>query len=954
MRAARFLIILLVLAAILAALAFVFRLPIAGWAARQAMAAAGLENPSARATALTFSGARLEGVAAGPEGARDFSFEAIEADFSLRRLFAEKKVEALRAGPGVVRVRVDEAGGASVAGFETGGDRGDGGGVALPFDRLLLRGVVLAVTAPDGEAAGTVDAEYDIGQGGAGAITLEAEHFAWSNIRLADLKATATANLSADGKMTFAAELTGAAEAPGAAIRNVAAKIEGEASSWRDAAAGAAEKVSGKARVSFSAPDIEIRDAKAQSLMSASATQTVFGENVQEAALSGAFDVALSGGGLAVRLDGGAPLTLETPDGASLALTPQGDAPFVSLTGEKQTASFRFVLAGGGATMSGGVDAMREGANWRLAAPVEIGEFAAGALALGASRVDVSAVSDGGRIDADIAVKSGLKRAKIGRLTISEAPFSGSFAVNADMTAQRASIASKSECFAVDRGRGAIEEQNLDMRFTAMSLCNGGGPLAEITWAGDPAVSLSGEVSAADAAIRFGETHAKGRPPAIRFDAAYSPAVKTTAIKGEASGGAMTLNEAIVLSGVAGDFDFSLDAETMRAAASIDRLRIAQHLAEEGALPFFSPVAAAGEASLEGDDARFSYVLTTPEGRRIGEGAGAHDMASASGETVLSMDGTQFRPDGLQPNRLSPLLKGIVDAAEGGLDGSVRFGWSPGGVTSGADFHFNSISFGGPTRAVTRTSDVAGDVRLTALFPLATDGAQTITVGGVDLDALQLEAGAITFELPGDDTLHLVSAEFPWFGGVLGVYEATASFAGEAMIPLRAQDIDLKQILDYVNVAGLSGEGVLQGSLPLVFRDGRAFIEDGFIESVGSGVIRYAGAATEQAASEGGGAKIAFDMLKDLRYRSMKVTVSGPLDGRLEFDMEFVGTGEMVLPQQGLNPGGQGRLPVLYRITLDAALIDLLQQALLSTDVRLQIQQSVSGGKGGEPQEPEP
>lgn len=940
MRAARFLVVLAVLAAALAALAFVFRLPIAGWAVRQAMAGAGLENPSARATALTFSGARLEDVAAGPVSARDFSFEAIEADFGLRRLLAEKKVEALRAGPGVVRVRVGEAGRTTVAGFEMGGGGGTGGGVALPFDRLLLRGVVLAITAPEGEAAGTVDAEYDIASGGAGAIALAAERFTWNNIRLADVSGKASADLSADGKMTFAAEFEGAAETPPAALRHVAAKIEGEASSWRDAANGAAEKLAGKARVGFSAPGIELRDARTQSLMSASAAQAVFGEDVHEAALSGALDLEFSGRALAARIAGGEPLTLATPGGASLVLTPQGTAPFVAVAGEKQTASFRFALAGGGANASGGVDAMREGAAWRLAAPVKIEEFASEALSLAGSRIELSATSGGKEIEADVAVKSGLKRAKIGRLTISDAPFSGSFAVKADMTAQRASIASASGCFAVDRIHGEIKEQDLDMRLAAMTLCNSGGPLAELSWAGDPSVALSGAVSAKDAAVRLGETRAKGRPPAIRFEAAYSPAVKTTAIKGEAADGAMILNEALVLSGVAGEFDFTLDAETMRAAASIGRLQIAQHLAEQGALPFFSPVAAAGEASLEGGDARFSYVLTTPEGRRLGRGEGFHDMLKARGETVFSLGDIVFTANGLQPNRIIPLLKGIVDAAEGGADGTVRFGWSPGGVTSSGEFSLNNVSFGGPTRAVTRTSAVSGVVRLTNLMPVTTDGLQTIEVGAVDLDALQLGLGVITFELPGDDSVHIAKAEFPWFGGSIGVYGATAQLTGEAVVPLRAASVDLAQVLSYVNVEGLSGEGQFTGELPLLFEEGRARIENGYFQSEGPGVLSYEGKGTDAASSGNDQAQVAFDLLRDFRYDSMKVTVGGPLDGRLDFVVALAGTGQLTVPKQPFIGAKKTRVPVRYTISLDAPLTALLNQARLSQDIRLQIEKA--------------
>jgi hypothetical protein len=593
-----------------------------------------------------------------------------------------------------------------------------------------------------------------------------------------------------------------------------------------------------------------------------------------------------------------------------------------------------------GVDAAGAADIEQNGGVWRIAAPLVVDAFDNGDLSLGGALLDVIATVQGERIGVDAAIKSDIRKATVGRLTITDAPFAGAFRIDADLTAQSATVVSKDDCLAIERLKGRFADQDLDLNLTDVAVCNADAPLAEILWTGETAVMLAGDASAKDGRLRFGETHAAGRPPAIRFDGAYHPARSSTTLSGEISGGAMTLNDALDLSGAAGSFDFTLDADAMRANASLSRLRIAQHLAEAGSVPFFSPVAASGEAALAGDRTRFSYVLTTPEGYRLGAGEGAHDMAAARGETVLSIENAIFHPDGLQPNRLSPLLKGVVDAAVGAMDGSVRFGWSRDGVTSGADFQFKNISFGGPTRAVTRTSGFNGDVQLTALSPLTTAEPQTITVGAVDLDALQLASGVISFEFPGDESVRLVSAEFPWFGGALGVYEATAKFTGEAMIPLRAQNIDLKQILDFVDMEGLSGEGILTGELPIVFEDGKARIEKGMLRSEGPGAIRYRGAAGEQAAAAGGDAKIAFDILRDLRFNSMEVVVNGPLDGRLDFKMKFEGAGDVTVRSQDVK-----NVPVLYRINLDAALLDLLRQANLSRDFQLQIERAQSGGE---------
>ncbi len=939
MRTARILAIVLLLAAIPVALVYVFRLPLAGWAVRSAMASAGLEAPQARVTALTFDGARLQDVAAGPEGARAFSVAAIEADYHWRRLLSEKKIDALRAGPGEVRLNVDEAGGVSLPGVVAGGGSGEGG--ALPFDVLSLRDVALIIDGPAGRATGVINADYDIGKGGAADIALAADRFMWNAVALANAQAAATLTLSADGQALFGADFTGDMEIAGASARGVAVTLKGDAVSWRDIATGALDKLAGAARVEFSAPNIELGEAQTASLTSLSQVETVFGGQVHRAALNGALDTTFSDGEISVTIaDGAGPLALTTPEGASLSLSAQGSAPLYARNGSRDSGSFSFALASDGVDANGAVDFERNEGAWRLAAPVEIAEFISPALSLDGSRIDIAATSDGQNIEADLAVKSGLRKAAIGRLTIDDAPFNGAFRINADMAAQRATIVSKSDCFAIDRGHGRIAEQDLDIRLAGVTLCNAEGPLVVYTWTGETACTISGELSAREGSLKLGQTYAKGRPPVVRFDAAYHPARNTTAIKADLISGAMVLNDALDLSSVIGRFDFTLDAEDMSASASVDRLRVAQHLADKQALRLFAPVSAAGKGTLKGDKSEFTYTLTTPEGYRLGAGIGVHNMKTARGETVITAENLTFTPAGLQPNRISPALKGIVDAAGGVMDGVVRFEWAPDSVRSSADFEFENISFGGPTRAVTRTKNLNGKVQLTDLLPLTTNGVQTITVAGVDLDALQLERGVMEFSLPGDDTFVLQRGEFPWFGGTIGVYDAKASFTGQAEIPLRAQNIDLKQVLDYVKVEGLSGEGVLSGSLPLVFEDGKARIVQGLLKSEGPGAVRYKGAASELAAQAGENADIAFDFLRDLRYTSLEVTVDGALDGALKFGMRFEGAGDVTIRNGVLKD-----VPVLYRINLAVENIDLLRKANLANAVKMQIQRELSGQK---------
>ena len=131
---------------------------------------------------------------------------------------------------------------------------------------------------------------------------------------------------------------------------------------------------------------------------------------------------------------------------------------------------------------------------------------------------------------------------------------------------------------------------------------------------------------------------------------------------------------------------------------------------------------------------------------------------------------------------LAPLLEGVVSNASGVATGVLKFSWASSGVRSSGDFALAGVSFNGPTLAVTRTNGLTGEIAFESLAPLKTKGVQTITIGRVDLDALKLDQGEMTFELPGDETIRIVKAEFPWFGGRIGAYETTAPLGGQSAV----------------------------------------------------------------------------------------------------------------------------------------------------------------------------
>lgn len=933
MRAVRFIVLVLAVLAVLVAAAFLLRHQIVGGVIRSAMASAGLENPKATVSALSLSRIELRDVAAGPQGGEGFRFGRIEATYDWRALLSDRRVKTVTAGPGAINVQLGADGGVSLPGVMLGG--GGSGGGALPFDKLTLDDVALTVAGQEGEARGAVSGAYDAASGGAAKLSLAADRFGFGKGVLEAADFSADIILEADGRAHGAGAFNGDIVIGAGALRDIALTFDGAGSSWRDVAEGARDAFTGEAMIALRGATASVDEIEALAALTQEQNALIFGTPVTTLTASGDIGLVLSAEGLSVSA-GEDPLSIRADNGAALEFTPVEDAPLYSGAGETAEAGFVFELSGAAVSALGSVSA-RQGENgWLVFAPVRIGEYRSPALSMDDASAMIRLTANEASIVGDITTTTNLRALSIGRFSVADAPLTTDFAVVVDRAAKTTTLSlPQGRCIRSDRARFALEGQDTEASFKNMRLCGGDAPLAVIDWSGPLHTDFSGALAADEIRYRLGQTRISGAPPMIGFSGDYNPALHQTLMNGTMNGGALTFNDFLNLTAAQGHFDFSLDSSMMRANGWIDSVRIVQNMEA----PLVAPVIGSGDLRLEGDKAAFRYTLKSTGGAKLGVGEGSHDVASAKGQTVFTFDRLEFQKRGLQPEKLAPVLRGVVGATTGAAKGVATFAWSPGELTSKASIAFEDITFVGPTRIVEMTSGLNGEIAFSQLWPVATEGVQTVTIDSIGFYVpVPLKNGTVSFDLPGDETLHVHEAEFPWFGGALGVYEADMSIAGDrASIPLRADDIDVSQVLEFVDVEGLTGDGVLSGVLPLVVENGKAKIVGGVLTSNGPGFVSYVGQAATQASAAGEQPKTAFDLLRDLRYTSLKVTVDGPLDGRIDFRMEFNGEGTLHRNRQDV------RVPVNYRITLDAALLELLNQAALSRDIKLQIERAISG-----------
>lgn len=150
----------------------------------------------------------------------------------------------------------------------------------------------------------------------------------------------------------------------------------------------------------------------------------------------------------------------------------------------------------------------------------------------------------------------------------------------------------------------------------------------------------------------------------------------------------------------------------------------------------------------------------------------------------------------------------------------------------------------------------------------------------------------------------------------------------EQSLPLEIQQIDLGQLLALFKVQGLSGSGQLDGVLPLVYRDGGVEINDGQLNSRGSGTLKYAPALSIPD-------NLGLLALRDFHFRQLGLHAWYAGDGAYR-------TQAML---EGNNPELYNGYPIRFRLNINGALPGLFRSALFSGDFNRHILEQLQSGK---------
>ncbi len=915
---------------------YALRKPIAGAAVERTLAGLRIENATVKVSAVSLSRLSLAEVKAGSSKAEPgLSLLDVAIGYDWRALLFDRKIKSIAIGSGRLAATIDEQGVLDVAGWSPNPDAPP---APPPFNTLSIDGLNIHFSFPGGSAAVELDGTIDVESGGGINVAVTSDRVKFGAVTFSEWSGSASAGLKPGGSIEVAGAAKSDIATPLGVARGVDAKLSASLASWRGFVGDGPRGLLGRATAAIETPDVGPDAAEAFASFASQA-----GQPINSVSLAGAIEAAFAEKGVSISFAGG-PLTLVADRGDVLKIS-GGDSNFYEVEDGRQRLSLRTAISGVSAGRMS-VDAVSiDQGPWRIEASSEIGPSSIKGVALNSFNGDFHGAYSNSQLSLDGNIRSTVKIAKVGRLVISDMPVSGRISALADFEKGTLAISPQDgECFEAERASFKFVEQDMDARVSAALLCPPATPSIIIGWGDAAFTRAEGSLTAKNAYYRLGKTVFDGAPPHVDFKLDYRPVIQTSRITGDFDGGSVLLNDALVVSKAQGAFETDLVRETVAAKVSISTMKIAQN----APLERVSPVKVTGRAALADEIATFGFDVTTMSGVSLGRGEGNHGTRTGIGEATFD-SGSLKLSYFLQPDHVIPALRGVISNASGASEGAAKFAWTPTGVRSSATVKLSDVSFRGPGVAVSRTDGVTGALAFSSLSPVTTEGEQTVSIRKIDLDALKLENGEMTFSLPGDDTLRIIRAEFPWFDGKIGAYESQMSIiGGKSEVTLQIANVNLGQLLSYLKIEGLSGDGVINGVLPVSFEDGRARINNGVLTAKGAGVIRYAGDATTAASQSNEQSALAFEILRELRFETLTAAIDGPLDGTLNFKILFEGRSD--IPVKAGKGTQRVDSPVRYRISINAPLLSLIEQAVLSTDVKLQIERSLKKEEAAKPE----
>ena len=263
-----------------------------------------------------------------------------------------------------------------------------------------------------------------------------------------------------------------------------------------------------------------------------------------------------------------------------------------------------------------------------------------------------------------------------------------------------------------------------------------------------------------------------------------------------------------------------------------------------------------------------------------------HNLETGDGEALLDVPGIRFG-NALQPEELTRLTQGVIALVNGGLSGQGRIAWTGAGtVTSTGDFTVSNMDLAAPFGPVTGMN---GTIHFTDLLKLETAPGQRLTMKSINPGIL-VEDGEIRYQLLPDQLVKIERGEWPFMGGRLILRETILNFARPTAkrLTFEVVGLDAHTFVASMGFKEIDAGGTFDGVLPMIFDEDGGRVVGGRLDSrPGGGFLQYNGVVNK--ANLGTMGNLAFEALRDLRFKSMIIRLEGLLAGEFATHLEIDG-----------------------------------------------------------------
>ncbi len=336
----------------------------------------------------------------------------------------------------------------------------------------------------------------------------------------------------------------------------------------------------------------------------------------------------------------------------------------------------------------------------------------------------------------------------------------------------------------------------------------------------------------------------------------------------------------------------------------------------------FQPlIAREATLTLEGNRIVADALMREPKSdRAIVRAAIRHDLSSGTGSADLAAESIMLDAK-LQPEQISRLALGVIANAEGAVRGTGRIDWDQQRVTSTGSFTTDKFNF---AAAFGPVQGVSGTVHFTDLLGLITAPDQRLKIAAIN-PGIEVNDGELVFAIRPGNLLEIDGARWPFLDGRLTL-EPTRMVLGEAetrRFTLRINGLDAAKFVSRVEMGNVNATGTFDGVLPLVFDENGGRIEGGMLASrPPGGNVSYVGALTYKDLSAM--ANFAFDALRSIDYRAMRIDMSGPLEGEIVTRVSFDGIRQGTSARRNFITNQIAKLPIKFNVNLRAPFFKLV------------------------------